>query len=441
MKAPKIQPVIYKQKTYKNGRHPIMIRMTQLGKLRYISLPDSIREENWDSDQYRVYERKPMLTQRQKDVLNVDELKERKARYAKAIVLLDAKSINQRISNLLNQINDVLKILDVNKIAPTSENIIDRLKNNNTDDELANSFIGYALGELADRESQNPITYKNYKTALNKFINYLNKNLRKKDLTFKEFNEEFLDKYSKYLKTTGVKTNTIWSDLKIMKALINKAVRLKLLNPFDNPFLNFKYKLERTEKTRLNVEEIAQIINLDLDEGSILWHVRNYFMFSYYNGGIRVSDVCQLKWKNIVKERLIYSMDKTGKIKSFILLPAAKIISDYYREVNLDAEKFIFPILNEKFDFSNLKVLKNQISSKNTIINKNLKKIAVLAGIEQKLSFHVSRHSFADGARKLGIHIYDISKMLGHSKIAITEGYMASFDLESQDEALKKMFS
>jgi hypothetical protein len=39
------------------------------------------------------------------------------------------------------------------------------------------------------------------------------------------------------------------------------------------------------------------------------------------------------------------------------------------------------------------------------------------------------------------ISIYDISKMLGHSDITVTQGYIKSLDYESMDEAMKTVFS
>ncbi len=72
-------------------------------------------------------------------------------------------------------------------------------------------------------------------------------------------------------------------------------------------------------------------------------------------------------------------------------------------------------------------------------MNKYLKKIAALAEIEKPLTTHIARHSFSDIARKKKASIYDISKLLGHSSIKVTEIYLASLDLDSQDETLKSI--
>ena len=68
-------------------------------------------------------------------------------------------------------------------------------------------------------------------------------------------------------------------------------------------------------------------------------------------------------------------------------------------------------------------------------------KIAIeKAGIDKKLTSHVARHSFAEIARTKGVPLYDISKALGHSSLAITEQYLSSFDENSLKNAMEKIF-
>jgi site-specific recombinase XerD len=84
------------------------------------------------------------------------------------------------------------------------------------------------------------------------------------------------------------------------------------------------------------------------------------------------------------------------------------------------------------------KELDNLISSQNAMININLKAIQDIAEIDTKMTFHLSRHSFADILRTKEISIYDISKLLGHSDIKITERYLKGFDNKTSDAALTK---
>ena len=87
------------------------------------------------------------------------------------------------------------------------------------------------------------------------------------------------------------------------------------------------------------------------------------------------------------------------------------------------------------------KVLLNQVYSKNTLLNRNLKKIAADAGIDKPLSFHISRHTFASIARQKAVPSKVVQEALAHSSLTTTERYLHSFSTEEVDNALQKVFA
>jgi site-specific recombinase XerD len=210
-----------------------------------------------------------------------------------------------------------------------------------------------------------------------------------------------------------------------------------------------------SRKEKLDAADIEKLETLNLPESDINFHIRNAFLFSLYNAGIRIGDLLQLKWCNIKEGRLEYNMGKTGKIRSIKLLQQALKVLDYYGQFRANSNDFIFPFLDNKAEYSKLispedfqkaspellAFLFKKIECKIAVCNAGLKEISFKAKIKKKLSNHVSRHSFADIARKKGISIYDISKMLGHSDISVTQGYIKSLDIEAMDEAMQTVFS
>lgn len=298
------------------------------------------------------------------------------------------------------------------------------------------SFIIYA-NKITDqlKETEQVRTYKRYKTVIKKLSDFL----KGKDFMMDELTVSFLNDYDLYLKKLGNCTNTIHSNLKTLRAILRRAINEDLLSRDKNPFFIYKLKKAPTKKEKLTSEEIKAIIDLTLEENSTLWHCRNYFLFSYYNAGIRAGDLIQLKWGNIRKGRLVYLMDKTGSLKNIQLIPQTLNILSYYKSE--DNEGFIFPLLNNNIDYSDKFFLFSQVSSKNALINKNLKRIAVLSKIDKPITFHIARHSFSDIARKRGMNIYDISQALAHSSIKITETYLADVDDNSLDYEMSKLFN
>lgn len=84
--------------------------------------------------------------------------------------------------------------------------------------------------------------------------------------------------------------------------------------------------------------------------------------------------------------------------------------------------------------------LYQQISAKNALINKYLKKIAEKAEITTNLTMHISRHAFAHIAQEAGAESSAIKNILGHSNLATTERYMGCFATSKTDNTLRTLF-
>ena len=57
------------------------------------------------------------------------------------------------------------------------------------------------------------------------------------------------------------------------------------------------------------------------------------------------------------------------------------------------------------------------------MVNRRIKTVAKMCGIEKNISFHLSRHSFAVLALNYGMPIESVSKILGHTNITTTQIY------------------
>ncbi|MEL6705360.1 MAG: site-specific integrase, partial [Bacteroidota bacterium] len=178
----------------------------------------------------------------------------------------------------------------------------------------------------------------------------------------------------------------------------------------------------------------------------------DYFLFSLYTAGARFADVARLRVENIVEDvtedeervlRLTYTMGKTGKRASVKLIAQARRIVRLYLDRGDGKLKastdFLFPMLEEG-DLDDPKGAWNAIGKQNALVNKYLRKLADMADVDGKLSFHVARHSFADLARRRGWDVYSISKALAHSGLAVTENYFARDDVQLVDGKMDELF-
>lgn len=290
----------------------------------------------------------------------------------------------------------------------------------------------------------------NGRVRLHKQTNVIKNKIKKyhgsdSGLLLTDIDSEYLDKLKAFIVDEyGNAPNTIVKDFERLRMVFRAAKKDGLMR--SNPFEEFDFPArQKSQKTVLTIEQIRNIEALALDEGSVLWHTRNYFLFSFYNAGIRFGDVCKLKRKNIIDGRLKYLMDKTSKNKnpkwkSIKLLPPALKILEAYNYKEKAPSEYLFPIVDLSKDLQDPFVWDREKSSKTALANRDLKEIGELAGIEEDITTHIARHSFANYARKQGMSIYSISKALGHSNLSTTEKYLKSFDEEQLDEEMESLF-
>tara|TARA_X000000950_G_C13834842_1_gene627725 strand:+ start:217 stop:1437 length:1221 start_codon:yes stop_codon:yes gene_type:complete len=396
-----------KNRPKQNGSFPIYHRITKNRRHKYLSTGISVKEKEWNANEERVRRNNPNY----KTLNETLELIERDARKVQT---------------------------DLNKTgSATAKTISERLKM------TQNAEFFYIADELYHElvEEKKYQVYKKLKVVLKKLEHFE----VERNLPLARIDSEYLLKFERFLRLEyGNSDTTINKNFQLIKKVIDKALKKRLLA--NDPFNDYKVPSEskRTSKTKLTIEQIHAIEALDLIEGSLEWDARNAFLFSFYSGGIRFGDLCCLTWDNIIDEKLVYTMNKNDKSLSMEL---TKNQWEILLRMN-DSSKYIFPFLNESKDYSDPIILRRDIGSKNAQLNgkKNkgnqtgLKKIAILAGIEENISMHVARHSFAQFAIDRGISLYDLSASLKHTGLKSTQQYLKSLSEDSVNRTMKKLF-
>lgn len=92
-----------------------------------------------------------------------------------------------------------------------------------------------------------------------------------------------------------------------------------------------------------------------------------------------------------------------------------------------DNSRFVFNLLDEKFDLSNIVKLNNARLTKNRNIQQSLRSVGIKMGLKFNLTIHVARHTFAVQALKNGMDAHTISHLMGHSSSLVTEKVYAEF--------------
>jgi integrase len=274
--------------------------------------------------------------------------------------------------------------------------------------------------------------FKSTKNSLSTFRNG-------KDFEFSDITPSFLTKYEESFYERGVTMNSVFVFMRTLKTLINYARKDNIVRSDYNPFreISFsKFRRIKTKKRAITKDEILKIASLKIKDNPNLLNARNYFLFSYYNRGINFIDIAFLKWENIQNNRLTYTRRKTKEDFTIGLeQPSIEILSYYKRLYYENDRSFIFPILS--YSYKTPRSINNRLDKMLRIVNADLKIIAQLTGIKEKLTTYVARHSYATIMKRSGISTSIISEAMGHDSEKTTQTYLDSFGNNILDEASK----
>ena len=183
-----------------------------------------------------------------------------------------------------------------------------------------------------------------------------------------------------------------------------KFLYFKVLN--NNEKINIKcIKKNKKLPVVLSKKEILKIISVTKNKKYKL------IISLTYACGLRVSEVVNLKIKDLnIEESLIYIRQSKGN-KDRISILSKKILTDLN---NIMTHKD-----NDDYIFESNKGGKLCTRSAQNMFKKSLK----LAKINKLASFHSLRHSFATHLLENGTNIRYIQKLLGHSNVRTTQTY------------------
>lgn len=131
-----------------------------------------------------------------------------------------------------------------------------------------------------------------------------------------------------------------------------------------------------------------------------------------YGGGLRASEVCNLKVSDIDSDRMLIHVDegKGRKDRKVMLSPDLRdLLRDYWREAR--PEGWLFP--------GKPKI--NPVTSRQ--LGRAFNSAKHLVGISKPATLHTLRHSFATHLLEAGTDVRIIQMLLGHAKLSTTARY------------------
>lgn len=326
MLSTSVEAICHKVRALRDSTFPLMLRLTQNRKRKYLSLGMSVEERFWDFKK------------------------------------------NQPKRNCPDR-DAILAVIE-SKSRPYREQIT-QFKVEGKD---------YTLETLVQLV-ENPVRQMNFGEYLDYFI------CDNLDLPFSDIDQQWLKGYEMFLIRSGKKENTVGIRFRSLRVLYNRAVSEKLVKREYYPFDDFKVSRfhEQTMKRAISKEDIKRIMSLDLRtvttyHSPYLSLGRDLFLFSYLSCGINLTDMARLRYSDVFEGRLSYHRQKTGRLISFQLQPMALEIIEKYRKLEATPNDYVFPILDRKVHKTAVQI-RDKVRKANKAANKALHRIGEQLGI------------------------------------------------------------
>lgn len=245
------------------------------------------------------------------------------------------------------------------------------------------------------------------KTSLYKSLYSHLKKCFGKVLLLRDIDDKTVLQFLKYLaQKNKLNSNSRSTYFAGLSAIFNNAIRDKILvqNPCNLIARKDKPKTHESQRIFLTADELRLLAETPYNEG---YQIKEAFLFSCLTG-LRISDVLQVRYQDIVEGVLQYRQQKSNR--QFHYLPLSEQTKLLLSTLRPDPKgELLFWQLKRKIGATQrLSLLEKWVSS---------------SGINKHVTWHVGRHTYATLLISEGEDIYTVSKLLGHSHVTITERY------------------
>lgn len=276
-------------------------------------------------------------------------------------------------------------------------------------------------------------TYYKYAYCIEKYLKDRLGRLRKKDLEKYDFNQMTND-LTKELSPKSVKEilNVLKSILKYANQKYDMNIHLDLI---------ISPKVRAKDISVLSKKEINRLEKYCLKENSL----KSLGILICLNTGLRIGEICALRWENIdFEKKLIYIKKTLQRVytvekKTEIIIDSSKTESSI-RSIPMSDK--IYHILKDVYKKQSEKAF-FLTGSRDQYIEprsyQNMFKRILKASKVKEYNFHVLRHTFATNCIKVGMDIKSLSEILGHASVDVTLNRYVHSSYDMKKKFLEKL--
>jgi len=210
--------------------------------------------------------------------------------------------------------------------------------------------------------------------------------------------------------------------------------------------IKIKYKIKprkQPELTLFNSDEISKIITIT----TISNNCRDLGILLSLCCGLRIGEVCALKWSDIDTDNgTIYITRTVQRLKSFDEQQKTEIVIGSPKSISSTRTIPLPDFLNNHL--CKLRNIKNPdsfvLSGNNNLLEPRLYQYYFKSFLRdanlKNSNFHILRHTFATRCVEKGVDVKSLSEILGHSSVSITLNRYVHPTIEQKRIQLEKLF-
>lgn len=263
----------------------------------------------------------------------------------------------------------------------------------------------------------------NYRNDLNSFFSFLEK---EGILSLEEVDFKIIRMYLSYLYEQKYSTTTVSRHISALRSFYKYLLKENIVTKNPMIFISNPKKEKKLPKFlyESEVENVLEIPDKNTPKG-----IRETLILEFlYSTGVRVSELCNVKLKDISFSDNRVKISGKGEKERYVLFGSRlKEILNLYLENSrpfFEKNKNDYLLLND----SGNQLLDRRVR---TIIDNILKK----AELKMSISPHTLRHSFATHMLNNGADLRTVQELLGHSDLSTTQIYT-----HISNERLRKVY-
>lgn len=241
---------------------------------------------------------------------------------------------------------------------------------------------------------------------------------------------------------TYLSVKTVQDIIVVLKSILN-FMEIKYKRNFNTSLICIPHQKSLKQIQALSSFEIKKLSKTCKN----IYSLKSIGIYICLNTGMRLGEICALKWKNIDLEENIITIENTiqriyigSKNKKSKVIISSPKTRNSIRKIPINTKlKTILEKLNKEYSFDNedffLTNSSNKIMEPRNVQN-YFKHILKASDIEGH-NFHILRHTFASNCIKAGMDPKSLSQILGHTSTTFTLNRYVHSDYETQKKFLE----